>query len=85
MTVLKFLTAAATALALSISAAVACDDYEEELALAEAIKASKLAQATEQSAPPSAQAAAPSPPGEQTNIAAAEAPKGETPLGTLRQ
>jgi hypothetical protein len=85
LTVLKSLTVAAAVLALSISAAIACDDYEEELALAEAMKASKLAQSTDQPTAPSAQSAPALAPVDQTNIAAAEAPKGETPPGPLRQ
>jgi hypothetical protein len=77
MTALRCLTVASAMLALSMSAATACDDYEEEMALAEAMKASKLAQTTEQPSPSSTQATAPSP-AEPTSVAAVAAPDPNT-------
>ena len=87
MTISKCLTAAAAALALSISAAAACDDYAEEMALAEAMKDSKLAQSTAAQPAPGAQASTPaSTPAEPTNVAAAEAkPASDASATTARQ
>ena len=87
MRVLKCLTAAAAALALSISAAAACDDYADEMALAEAMKDSKLAQSTAAEPAFSTQAStAASAQAKPTSVAAVEAkPAADTSAPTVRQ
>ena len=87
MTALKCLAAAAAALTLSVAAAVACDDYEEEMAVADAVKASKLAQSADAQAAPNAQTAAPATNlAEPTNLAAADPKPASEPAGpTARQ
>ena len=87
MAIAKGLTAAVAALALSISAAAACDDYDDEMAVAEAVNALKLAQSAIPQQAPSVQTASPtSTQAEPTSVAAADAkPATETPTGTVRQ
>src|SRR5262245_7272418 len=73
MTIIKGLAAAA-ALALSVSGAAACDDYEEEMALAAAIDAAKLAKAQASQPPITADVASPAPgPSDVANLASADA------------
>ena len=84
MTALKCLTVAAAVLALSLSAAAACDDYADEMALAEAMQASKLAQSASAQPAPGMQAASPA--SEPTSVAAAETKlPADTLTGTVRQ
>ena len=85
MTISRCLTAAAAALVLSISPVAACDDYAEEMALAEAIKASKLAQAAAEVSPASQASTSAPAQTEPTSVAAVEAkPTTDTPAPTLR-
>jgi hypothetical protein len=87
MTALKCLTGAAAILVLSISAAVACDDYAEEMAVAEAMKASQQAQTADAQQAHGTQTAAPaSVATEPTSVAAIAAkPAADTPAGVVRQ
>ena len=85
MTARKCLTAAAATLALSISAATACDDFDDEMALAEAVQASKLAQPASAQPAPGVQTAT-SPASEPTSVAAAETKlPADVSAGTVRQ
>jgi hypothetical protein len=84
MTALKCLTAATAMLAVSISAAAACDDYEEEMALAEAVQASKVAESAAPQPAPGAQATSPA--SGPTSVAAAETNlPADASTGTVRQ
>ena len=84
MTARKCLTVAAAVLALSISAAAACDDYADEMALAEAVQASKLAQPASAQPAPGAQATSPA--SGPTSVAAAETKlPADASTGTVRQ
>jgi len=87
MTALKCLTAAAAALVLSVSATAACDDYSEEMAMAEAVKASQVAQSVATESAPTEQAATFTPvPAQPTSLAAVEAkPATETTSGIKQQ
>jgi hypothetical protein len=85
MTALKCLTGAAAILALSISAAVACDDYAEEMAVAEAMKASQQAQTADAQQATGTQTAAPTATGPTSVAAAAAKPTTATPAGVVRQ
>ena len=86
MTIARCLTAAAAALVLSISAAAACDDYADEMALAEAMKDSKLAQSTAAQPAPATQASTSAAAQiEPTSVAAVEAkPATDVPAPTVR-
>ena len=87
---LKCATAAAVLL-LSISGASACDDYADELAMAEAQSAAKLAQSATSPPPPTAQVATPATGQPQPTGLAATEPKPAQPqttatlAGTVRQ
>ena len=86
MAILKGL-AAAVVLALSISGATACDDYEDQMALAAAIDAAKLAQAATPQPAPTAQVASPASSSSQpTDVAAVETKPGpENSAGPLQR
>ena len=82
MTARKCLTAATAMLALSISAAAACDDFDDEMALADAMKA-KLAETASAQPAPGVQTATPAEP---TSVAAAETKlPADTSTATARQ
>jgi hypothetical protein len=87
MPILRGSAAATAVLAVSISGAAACDDFDEQLAVTAALEAVKQAQTQAQPA----QAATPSAnPAEPTNVAAAEAKPaptepGSTAATTVRQ
>jgi hypothetical protein len=87
MTALKCLTAAAAALAFSFSAAAACDGYGEEKVMAEAAKASQVAQSVATESAPTRQAAPFTPiPAGATSLAAADAkPVADAAGGIARQ
>jgi hypothetical protein len=86
MTALKCLTAATAALALSLSAAAACD-YADSMTTAEAEKGSQVAQSAPAQSAPSATVAPYTPvPAEPTSVAAAEAKTApDTAGGIARQ
>ncbi len=84
MAIAKCLATATAALVLSISVAGACDDFEDEMTIAEAMKAAKLARS--QLAPAGPAAAPSTAQGEPTSVAAVEpGPTQETPTATVRQ
>ena len=78
--------AAAAVLVLSAHAATACDDYADEMAMAEAQRAAKLAQTPMPQQGPSAQTAAPAAPDAQTatGVAAVD-PKPAEAAGTVQR
>jgi hypothetical protein len=84
MPILK-LVAAATVLAFSISAATACDDYAEEMAMASA-QAAKVAQSPIPQLGPTVQAAGPaSSPSEPASVASVQTQTIETSTATLQR
>jgi hypothetical protein len=84
MTGLRCLTVVAAAFAMSLSAGAACDDYAEEMALAEAMKAAQSAQSAAAQAAPATQAPAPAAT-ESTSVASADKAAAETPPAVARQ
>jgi|GEM_PF-5718816 len=89
MRTLKALALTTAALALSLSAAAACDDLDEELALQAAMESTKLARASAEQPGDRADAATPGAEGASSAVAAAEPAAGaqtvQAPAATVRQ